>query len=515
MEFKVPPSKKLKLDHINPKQQDLDTTIHETDTNTIKKLLFTLEKSLSSNTLLRSKYSNNPLKFIDSEQALDDAISALTSISSSPELFPVLIQLNSHVSILSLLAHENTDIVLSTLTLINEFTDDDTVDQTTPKAAQGIKQLLHSWLDADILSLLVANLDRLLDDRADDRQGIFDTLSIMENFVSIDPELEVKVFNSIIPWILKRLSLKQFDSIIQYATELLAILLQSNKENKHKFISSGGLDSILLILARYRKKDPTDADEIEMLENLFDCVCALVQEPDLKLPFVQAEGIQLMFIFIKQKLLCRARAIKVIDHVLLGHSQEGAELFVELGGLKSVFSAFLKKGSAKYKKQYPEFSQKEEEEHIVSIICSLFKNLQSQDHKLRLIYKFIESDFEKLHQLLIYHTQYKLKVGLSMLKEDGTIEQDEDDELEYMNRLDAGLFTLQLIDIILMYCMHESPEIKRLVPTLLPELDETMENVGLIVKEYLDNYGVDSTDKDVLEHKKLLKSMLVVFDVSV
>ncbi|KAJ2993887.1 hypothetical protein HDV02_002007 [Globomyces sp. JEL0801] len=245
----------------------------------------------------------------------------------------------------------------------------------------------------------------------------------MENFVSIDPELEVKVFNSIIPWILKRLSLKQFDSIIQYATELLAILLQSNKENKHKFISSGGLDSILLILARYRKKDPTDADEIEMLENLFDCVCALVQEPDLKLPFVQAEGIQLI-----------ARAIKVIDHVLLGHSQEGAELFVELGGLKSVFSAFLKKGSAKYKKQYPEFSQKEEE------------------------------------------------VGLSMLKEDGTIEQDEDDELEYMNRLDAGLFTLQLIDIILMYCMHESPEIKRLVPTLLPELDETMENVGLIVK---------------------------------
>jgi beta-catenin-like protein 1 len=169
------------------------------------------------------------------------------------------------------------------------------------------------------LALIVQNLSRLDESRADDKQGIFNSLSkltifailesikhvanigLIENLVSVDSKLaETIVENTnLFPWILTRLSVKGFDSVRQYASELLAILLQASQANRTRLIQLNGMDTLLKTLASYRRKDPKDADEVEMMENVFDCLCAVLAEPEGKSKFVEAEGLELMLMMIK------------------------------------------------------------------------------------------------------------------------------------------------------------------------------------------------------------------------
>ena len=53
----------------------------------------------------------------------------------------------------------------------------------------------------------------------------------------------------------------------------------------------------------YKRKDPTSADETEMLENLFDVMCAILVEEDNRALFVAAEGVRRRFQFIFPSLL--------------------------------------------------------------------------------------------------------------------------------------------------------------------------------------------------------------------
>jgi beta-catenin-like protein 1 len=69
-------------------------------------------------------------------------------------------------------------------------------------------------------------------------------------------------------------------------------------------------------------------------------------------------------------------------------------------GLGTIFSLLMKKGAKQYKKTYPAFSQKEEDEHVVSIIASLFKCTTDVSIIVRLNSKFIEFDYEKLRKLI-------------------------------------------------------------------------------------------------------------------
>ena len=52
-------------------------------------------------------------------------------------------------------------------------------------------------------------------------------------------------------------------------------------------------------LQRYRKKDPVDADETEFMENIFDCLCSALGEPEIKQQFLDSEGVDLMVLIMK------------------------------------------------------------------------------------------------------------------------------------------------------------------------------------------------------------------------
>lgn len=104
----------------------------------------------------------------------------------------------------------------------------------------------------------------------------------------------------------------------------------------------GGVDTLLQVLSQYRKKDPEDSEELEFMENVFDTLCSILAEPEIKKAFLEAEGNELMVLIMKEKALARTRAIKVLDYAL--QTADGADncvRFVEAMGLKSLFNVFM------------------------------------------------------------------------------------------------------------------------------------------------------------------------------
>ena len=70
------------------------------------------------------------------------------------------------------------------------------------------------------------------------------------------------------------------------------------RENAHRELLTHVADS-LCSRQRYRKVDPASSEEQEFVENLFTTLCACLLSPSCRPLFQQAEGLQLMLLFIK------------------------------------------------------------------------------------------------------------------------------------------------------------------------------------------------------------------------
>lgn len=79
--------------------------------------------------------------------------------------------------------------------------------------------------------MLVQNMNRLDEKEEADRQGVFKTLGIFENIMSLEPKYSenVALKTEALSWILNRIQSKSFDANIGYASEILSILLQENR----------------------------------------------------------------------------------------------------------------------------------------------------------------------------------------------------------------------------------------------------------------------------------------------
>lgn len=131
----------------------------------------------------------------------------------------------------------------------------------------------------------------------------------------------------------------------QYAAEILAILLQSSSTNRSKAVEDDAIDLFLQLLSSYRKRDPAKGtEEEEYVENVFDCVTCCVDESSAKDKFLDAEGIELCLIMLKEGKMSKPRALRLLDHALGGPSvARCCERLVEAAGLKPIFSILSKK----------------------------------------------------------------------------------------------------------------------------------------------------------------------------
>lgn len=482
-------------------EYDVDETEALTATN-VKKMILKFEKAINKNQEMRVRYADQPEKFMESEADLDEEIKNLLSLTEAPQMYPEFVKLGSVASLMSLLSHENTDIAIDTIDLINELTDEDVGASTSEddlerseEVLEAINTFVSAMMENELLQLLVQNLARLDEKEETDRQGVFKILGIFENILSLNPKYaeDIALKTDVLPWILKRLQIKGFDANIAYTSEILSILLQDNKDIRLKVGELDGLDVLLRALSAYRKKDAGSEDESEMVENLFNSMCSLLNENENRVRFLESEGIELMVIMLKEKTLARIRAVKVLNYALNG--DEGGRLrairFVDASGLKALFPLFMGKGNKKLKKSHQSaFIESEDEEHISCIILSLLKHLTQEDvQRMRLILKFTEDDHEKVDRLIDLREQYEKKdEAVKQELEDAKAVLDEEDYEEYEadfydRRLAAGLFTLQRICLLIAALSEESRGIREKATMLLKRKGQDMLSVFKTIEE--------------------------------
>lgn len=432
------------------------------DEGGLRKMILLFEKRNLRNQEMRIKFPDAPEKFMESEVELHTMIEEMKVVATVPDLYPLLVDLNAIPSLLELLAHQNTDISVAVVDLLQELTDADILHESP----EGAETLIESLRKQQVSALLVQNLDRLDETVKEESDGVHNTLAIFENLTEIRPDLCKELADQgLMQWILKRLKLKMpFDGNKLYCSEILSILLQDNNDNRLLLGTSDGIDALLQQLAIYKRHDPNTSEEQEFMENVFDCMCSALMIKENRDRFLRGEGLQLMNLMLREKKLSRNGALKVLDHALSGQDgRDNCNKFVDILGLRTIFPLFMKTPK-KNKKRL--LSTDEHEEHIVSIIASMLRNCKGSQRQ-RLLSKFTENDFEKVDRLLELHLKYLEKVDAVDAEIDNEGDEDADDDEKYLRRLSAGLFTLQIIDYIILEISSTSESIKQRVVQIL------------------------------------------------
>ncbi|KAG6452579.1 hypothetical protein O3G_MSEX007735 [Manduca sexta] len=431
---------------------------------------------------MRIKFPDQPEKFMDSEIDLHDALQDLSAVATVPDQYPLLVELKCVNSLLELLSHDNTDISTKVVQLLQELTDVDILHESE----EGAEELINALAEAEAPALLLHNLSRLDEQVPDERDAVHNTLGIIENITEFRPELCPEVAKQgFMQWILKRLKMKvPFDGNKLYATEILSILLQNTPENRKLLGELDGIDVLLQQLAFYKRHDPSGAEEQEAMENMFDSLCCALMEPTNRDRFLRGEGLQLMNLMLREKKMSRNGSLKVLDHALVGpDGRDNCNKFVDILGLRTVFPLFMK--TPKRKRL---LTVDQHEEHVVSIIASMLRNCQGSQRQ-RLLAKFTENDLEKVDRLLELHFKYMDKVD----RTEKEMEQDTeelDDDAQYLKRLSGGLFTLQLIDrIILEVCTAGPAAVKQRVQRVLSLRGGSLKIIRHVMREYAGNLG--------------------------
>ncbi|TFK43491.1 Catenin-beta-like protein [Crucibulum laeve] len=475
----------------------------------VRRMLLRFERAVNKNQDQRSKYPDDPSKFIDSEADLDSSIKSLLPLSQASVLaYPELIKSGAVSLLIGLLTHDNIDIVIDVVELIRELTDEDVgnelADEETEEGTEeALRILIQGFAENSILELLVDNLSRMNEAEESDRQGIFHILGIFENILGFNPDFSIPLVakTSFLPWLLNRIQAKEHEENRGYAAEILSILLQDNTENRMQFGKYDGVEIALKVLSQYRRKDPVDADETEFMENVFDALCSALSEPPIKDLFLTAEGPDLMVLMMKEKLQSKSRSIKTLDYAMSGTAGSAiCEAFIEALGLKTLFSAFMAK-PGKRQKANAATPASEDTAHILGIISSLLSNLASDSMgRIRLLTKFVEGNYEKVDKLLEIRdnarTRLKSTEAEIEAEKQELIAEEEDiteEEAWYLRRLDGGLFTLQTVDYILAWIIMEDDGIRAHALQMLNRKSQGIRDIVYTLRIYYDNLG-DTTE---------------------
>ncbi|KAG9188034.1 hypothetical protein G6011_01957 [Alternaria panax] len=513
--------------------QDGDEAIGEEkyDVPWVRKLALNFEKKVNKNASLRAKYEDDPTKFMESEGDLDEGIKALSILSEHPELYDEFAKSTAASKLVELLAHENTDIAIAAIEMVSELTDEDVGGEQEQWDA-----LVTAFMEADLLSLLISNFSRFDESDEADASGVYNSLSVIENLLSQPTYTDIIGGQTgLLKWLLDRIQKpeKPTTQNKQYASEILSILTQSSRPNRNHIADANGVEIFLTNLAPYRRDDPEkDSNEEEYMENLFNCLSSVTEEPLGKAKFLEAEGVELCLLFVRDGKTSKSRALKVLDHAC-GYAEESAALplqtngsskgkepvqqettlnsatavctkLIDSRGLKPLFSTFSKTLTKK------SHNDPQQAEHILGIFASLLRSLPgNSDTRFRLLAKFLEKDHDKIHKLVSLRRDYVTRLSAfdqrlaEKRKALGIRSKEELESFELENipeRLSEGLYCLERIDAVLAWLVAEDGGAKVAIEKALSERDEGLGDVKKTLQAQLDGVlAVEPAEREMLE----------------
>ena len=138
-------------------------------------------------------------------------------------------------------------------------------------------------------------------------------------------------------------------------------------------------------------------------------------------------------------------------------------------------------------------SLREHEEHVVSILAALLQHVTGTT-RTRILSKFEENDFEKVERLAELHFKYLEKVRKLDKAKGGGEGEDEDPDEFYLKRLDVGLFTLQLVDYIILEVCIASTRVKERLDKIFGLRKANTDDIKSIAKEWAENLGDENRE---------------------
>jgi beta-catenin-like protein 1 len=123
----------------------------------------------------------------------------------------------------------------------------------------------------------------------------------------------------------------------------------------------------------------------------------------------------------------------------------------------------------------------------------------------------VENDFEKVDRLMELHLKYLEKVenidreieNQKRLRQQEADDEEDEEEANYLKRLGGGLFTLQLIDYIILEISVSSDgaKIKERIHKILNLRGSSLKTIKDIMREYVGNLG-DAQSAEWREQEK-------------
>ena len=125
--------------------------------------------------------------------------------------------------------------------------------------------------------------------------------------------------------------------------------------------------------------------------------------------------------------------------------------------------------------------------------------------RIRTLAKFVEKSYEKVSKLVALRRAFAPRVAavskeIDAERKKSTEPEREEREFEWLTRrLDAGLYTLQTVDIILAWLSAEDSGAKKEVKRLLAERDERLADIKATLRDQYE--GVVDTDEEAQSFK--------------
>ena len=204
----------------------------------VRTILSRFSKAVAKNQEQRARYPDEPMKFLESELALDEACTALIPISSNSSFYPLLLveQSGTGDSTMNtlctlLLNHENIDVSIDALNLLHEIIDAEELDTDDERLHPFIDYVCSLTDASTFVATLVRALGRFpVESSKQFADAITHILAIIENLTDLKPKEVSQTLvdkTDLVEWIMKRMKPEMFDANKLYASEILSIVLTS------------------------------------------------------------------------------------------------------------------------------------------------------------------------------------------------------------------------------------------------------------------------------------------------
>ncbi|XP_952303.1 uncharacterized protein TA13050 [Theileria annulata] len=460
----------------------------------IKKNINLLLKRYQNNQNDRINYPENPEKWIKSEVDLEEQIRFFSDLSTIPSLYIQFLTLNGFKILSDILSHQNIDIVIVCINVLSEILDPEII-YTLETSNEFINHLESLSID----KLVVNSLITIQEEDEVDYNGVKSCFELLENLMELSSKIlsDLATNEKFLSYLLTRMKKRKtmaYDTNRVYSSELLCVLLQGSDECVVKLGSKepiDGIDQLLRIIAIYRKRNPDSLEEEELVENSFQALCKLMFNNENQIRFGKIQGIQLMIRLIRERRQTYKLALKLLDFALLD-STYNCQLFVQLYGLKSLFSILMRKGVLT--KEGTE-QEKQEDENVIGIINSLCINCTGEE-LLRVINKFVENKHEKLERIVELHKKYTQKSNLyiNKMNKKNEIPELDAEEQNYLEKYEAGLSICQLIDCLIVRIYNMNQELSICLLLLLKNKGINIQDIYNHITDYLEHMSEEGKE---------------------